>query len=287
MLPDDLRDGFVDLPSLRMHYVEAGPRDGFPVVLLHGFPEFWYSWRFQIPALAKAGYRVIAPDQRGYNLTDKTGPFTIKTLIDDVRDLLDALKIDTCYLVGHDWGGPPAWGMAAQHRDRVSKLVTLNGPHPRAYSDALRAHPKQILRSWYIYFFQLPWLPEKFLSARDYAAIDYIFDDIPVENMTIEDRRKYKEAYSEPGALTAMIGWYRALPGQYLRGRIVDADWRVDVPALVIWGENDRFLESGINDTLSKHVPGVEIHTLPESSHWTQMHAPEEVNGLLLKFFAS
>lgn len=287
MLPEDLRDGFVDLPSLRMHYVEAGPPDGFPVVLLHGFPEFWYSWRFQIPALAAAGYRVIAPDQRGYNLTDKTGPFTMKTLIDDVRDLLDALKIETCYLVGHDWGGPPAWGMAAQHSDRVSKVVTLNGPHPRAYSEAFLAHPKQILKSWYIYFFQLPWLPEKFLSARDFAVIDYVFDDIPVEYMTIEDRRKYKEAYSEPGALTAMLGWYRALPGQYMRRKIVDAEWRVSVPALVIWGEKDMFLVPGVNDALDKHVAKVEIHYIPESSHWTQMHAPDEVNRLLLEFFDS
>lgn len=275
---------FVNLPELRMHYMTSGPEDGVPVVLLHGFPEFWYSWRFQIPALADAGYRVIVPDQRGYNLTDKHGPYTIWRLTQDIVDLLDALDIPSCHLAGHDWGGPPAWTFASTQPDRVKKLVAMNAPHPNAFKDALRHHPKQLLKSWYIYFFQIPGLPEALIAASDYGALERIFSELPHTVMTATDVQRYKEACDHPGALTAMLGWYRALPRQlFIDGGLRD-ERKVSTPTCVIWGERDLALEKGINDTLGYYVENLEVHYLPQASHWVQMHAPDEVNRIMLEF---
>lgn len=156
---------FANLPGLRMHYVEAGPANGAPVILLHGFPEFWYSWRFQIPALAAAGYRVVAPDQRGYNLSGKEDPYDLDTLTRDVANLQDAPGIARSHIVGHDWGGAVAWAFAAAYPARTDRLVVMNAPHLNAYQDTIRRLPRQLLKSWYVAFFQILRLPEWSMHA--------------------------------------------------------------------------------------------------------------------------
>jgi len=279
----DLSDCFADLPGLHMHYVEAGPLDGTPVILLHGFPEFWYSWRLQIPALAAAGYRVIAPDQRGYNLTDKHGPYDIATLIGDIAHLQDALGLARSHVADHDWGGVVAWAFAAAYPARTAKLAILNAPHPNAFQDAPRRHPRQLLKSWYVYAFQIPRLPEWGLRSSDYYLLRRGFAQIP--NTSAADIARCREAWAQPGALEAMIGWYRALFRATLARRGHQPPLRIASPTLVIWGERDAFLDTGCNDTLPRYVRDLEVRDLP-ASHWVQLDLPDEVNRLLRAFLA-
>src|SRR5438105_4676642 len=167
----ELREGYADLAEARLHYVEAG--DGPPVVLLHGFPEFWYSWRYQIPALAAAGFRVIAPDMRGYNLSSKPAElpaYEPRRIAADVRELIGERGASRAFLAGHDWGAAVAWITAMAHPEVVERMAILNVPHPRRMLEALRRPGKQIARSWYMFFFQLPWLPERAVRAGDWWA---------------------------------------------------------------------------------------------------------------------
>jgi len=283
---DGVETGFAELPSLRMHYASAGPEDGKPILLLHGFPEFWYSWRHQIPGLVNAGYRVYAPDQRGYNLTDKDGPFTADRLSADIAELQDYLGIVTCPVVGHDWGGAIAWSFAAFYPERTEKLVAMNAPHPEAFQDACKRGLTQLRKSWYMFFFQLPWIPERAFRANDFGAIREKFGELPKEYMTPEDMDRYVEALSQPGALTAAMNWYRAIPKQILGlgGKIPDP--RITVPTCVIWGENDEALDKMCCDTLPEYVEDLTLHFLPESTHWVQIDNPPEVNRLLLEYLA-
>jgi len=272
---------YVDLRGLRMHYAEAGPPDGAPIILLHGFPEFWYSWRLQIPALAAAGYRVIAPDQRGYNLSSKDGPYDIATLTADIAHLQDALGIASSHIAGHDWGGAVAWAFAAAYPERTDRLVILNAPHLNAYEDTVRRHPRQLLKSWYILFFQLPRLPEWSLRAGDYAVLRRAFARVP--HMTAADIARYTDAWARPGALSATVGWYRAMARGIIAHRGNLPALRVASPTLVIWGERDAVLDRACNDTLPRYVPDLRINYLP-ASHWVQLDKPDEVNRLLLAF---
>jgi pimeloyl-ACP methyl ester carboxylesterase len=267
-----------------MHVITAGPEDGTPILLLHGFPEFWYSWRFQITALAAAGYRVIAPDQRGYNLTDKHGPFDVATLVQDIVDLQNAFGISKSHVAAHDWGGVIGWAFAGAHPDRVDRLVIMNGPHPAAYADACKSYPVQFRRSWYIYFFQLPWLPEWSLRRKNFDTIDRVFRRLPNRPMTEADIQHYKDAFSQPGALTAMVNWYRALPWQIIRSGFRPQNPIVRAKTCVIWGERDRALVKGCCETLDRYVPDLRVHYLPRATHWVQMDHANDVNEIMLQF---
>ncbi len=274
----------VSFDGITLHYEEMGDPSGPPVILLHGFPEFWYSWRHQMPALAQAGYRVIAPDQRGYNRSSKEGPYTVERLTLDIRRLQEALGIEQSNIVGHDWGSVVAWGFASYFPQHTRKLVTMNGPHPSAYQDAMKRGLTQLRKSWYMYFFQIPWLPELALSANNYAQLRKVFGSLPKQYMNEQDIQRYVDAVSQPGALTAMINWYRALPGQMLRTGGSMPDPIIRVPTCVIWGERDIALDKICNETLPKYVPDLELHYLPNSTHWVQLDDPHEVNRLLLAF---
>ncbi len=266
-----------------LHYVEAG--SGPLVVLLHGFPEFWYSWRHQIPALAAAGFRVLAPDLRGYNESDKpagVASYCLPLLAADVAALVSHAGAARAHVVGHDWGGAIAWWLAMHRPEVVARLAVLNAPHPAALLRELRTL-RQLLRSWYVFFFQLPWLPEWLLSAGGHARLERTLRREPLRPgaFTEEDIRRYKEALSRPGALTAALNYYRAAFRHPAEAR---ATRPIQAPALLIWGEHDRYLGQRLTEGLEPWAPGLRVERLPEASHWVQNDAPERVNRLLIEF---
>jgi pimeloyl-ACP methyl ester carboxylesterase len=282
----DLRGGYADLGEVRLHYVEAG--EGPLVVLLHGFPEFWFSWRFQIPALAAAGFRVVAPDMRGYNLSSRprgARAYDTDRLAADVRDLIRERGAERAFVAGHDWGAGAAWIAAMNHPEVVERLAILNVPHPRRMLQGLRT-PRQLAKSWYILFFQLPWLPELSARAGGWWGWRHAFEEARPGAFTPSDLERYVEAWSQPGAPTAMINFYRAALRQTPRsaeGRIR----RVEAPTLVIWGQRDRHLGAELAEPERADVPNLErVVRLPEASHWVHQDEPERVSELLIEFFS-
>jgi epoxide hydrolase 4 len=270
--------------GMRLHVVEAGT--GPLVVLLHGFPEFWYSWRRQLPVLAAAGFHAVAPDLRGYNESARptdVRDYRLRCLVDDVVGLIAALGAGRAVVVGHDWGGVIAWKLAMLRPDLLERLVILNSPHPVAFARELRK-PAQWLRSSYILFFQIPWLPECLLSAGDFTLLARAFREEPIscDAFTAEDVVYYKRALGKRGALTAALHYYRALaryPLELRRG-----NRPIATKTLLIWGERDRYLGVGMTEGLAKWVPNLQVARIPDASHWVQNDAPAIVNTLLLEF---
>ena len=284
----ELAHRYADLGDVRLHYVEAG--EGPLVLLLHGFPQFWYQWRHQVPALVEAGFRVVAPDMRGYNLSDKplgVRAYRVELLARDVERLILACGGGTADVVGHDWGAIAAWIVAMRHPERVEKLAILNVPHPACSLDGLLS-PMQLLRSSYVFFFQIPRLPEEVIRAGDFALLRSALRRDPVRPgmFSDEDVQRYVEAISRPGALTATINYYRALlrnPGE-TRALLKS----IEAPVLVIWGERDRFLSRRLSEPPHLWVPNlVRVKRLPDASHWVAEDRPLEVNTLLLDFLRS
>lgn len=264
--------------------VEAGPKDGPPVILLHGFPEFWWGWRHQIEPLAQAGFRVIVPDQRGYNLSDKPqgrGDYRLDTLVDDIVGLADGLGLAAFHVVGHDWGGIVAWRLAATHPERVRTLVAINAPHPGVVGSYMRGHPTQWLRSSYVAFFQLPALPERLLAADGYRAMkESLMRSSRPGTFTADDLAIYQRAWEQPGALTAMLNWYRALPLSPRR----DSALRLSMPVLVPWGLRDRFLERGLAEASLALCERGEALFIESATHWLHLEEAERVNNALIAF---
>ncbi len=276
---------FAQVNGARLHYVEAG--SGPPIVLLHGFPEFWYSWRHQIPALAAAGCHVLAPDQRGYNLSDKprgVKNYDINFLVDDIVGLIRHLGYERATVVGHDWGGGVAWSVAMKRPEIVEKLIVLNSPHPAAFARELRTL-RQMLKSWYIAFFQMPVLPEWWISRDHFAMLDRMLRADPTRPGAFSDKdvRLYKEALAQPRALTATVNWYRAA---FRRGTgaMGAATRRLEMPTLLIWGEKDRYLNLRLTEGLDQWIANLRIERIPEASHWVQVDAAERVNTLMIAF---
>jgi epoxide hydrolase 4 len=282
----DVREGFAEVNSIRLHYVEAG--SGPLVLLLHGFPEFWYSWRFQIPSLAQAGFHVVAPDMRGYNLSDKPPgwrSYDGDHLADDIAGLIRHFGADRAQIVGHDWGAAVTYLTAMQHPELVERAAILNVPHPERLLAGLR-RPRQMLRSWYMFFFQLPWLPETLSGRRDFAAWRHLLRSESPSAFSEADLDRYVEAWSQPGAVTSMINYYRAALRRSPR-RTLERLSTIEAPVLVIWGERDRALGPELAEPDPKWVPNVRVERLPEASHWVQLDAPERVNELLLGFLGA
>jgi epoxide hydrolase 4 len=256
------------------------------VLLLHGFPEFWYSWRHQLTALAQAGFTAVAPDLRGYNLSEKpTGirSYTLELLAADVAAVARSTGQPRVDVVGHDWGGVIAWAFAACYPSLLRRLVILNAPHPRRYRQ-LFWRPPQLFRSWYVLLFQVPGLAERVLSARDYWAIRSLFTRSRRlrEAFPPEDVERYVEAISRPGALTAALSYYRAmrLPGAPRAVR----DPQTQAETLVLWGERDQALVTAQLDGLERYAPFLTVVRLPRVSHWVQNEAPAAVNAALIDF---
>jgi pimeloyl-ACP methyl ester carboxylesterase len=267
--------------GVELHYVEAG--EGPPVVLLHGFPEFWWGWRRQIPALVEAGFRVVAPDLRGYNLSGKppgVRSYRLELLVEDVAGLIRHAGEGRAHLAGHDWGGVVGWYLAMRHPGAVDRLVVANAPHPAVFAREVWK-PDQMLRSAYAGFFQLPFLPEATLRAGDFALLERIFRNGPLRPgvYTKEDIRLYKEALSRPGALTAPIHYYRAF-ARYGPPPVR----RIATPTLLIWGERDRYLVNRLLEGVEAWVPNLQVERIPDASHWVLADAPERVNRLVVDF---
>jgi len=273
---------------VRLHYVEAG--EGSLVLLLHGFPQFWYEWRHQSPALVEAGFRVVAPDMRGYNLSDKppgVRAYRVELLARDVQRLILACGERTATVAGHDWGAIVAWIAAMRYPERVRRLAILNVPHPARFLDGLLS-PMQLLRSSYMFFFQIPRLPEAVIRAGDFALLRSVFRRDPVRRgaFTAEDIERYAGALAQPGALTATLNYYRSLlrnPREV--GTLLK---RIEAPVLVIWGERDRSLSRRLAEPPRLWVPNLlRVERLREASHWVAEDCPREVNSLLLDFLSN
>ena len=282
-----LEDMHLTTNGVMLHAVAAGPNDGPLVILLHGFPEFWYGWRRQIEPLAAAGYRVLVPDQRGYNISSKPEDlraYTLDVLADDVLGLAAAFGRSRFAVVGHDWGGALAWHLAARNADRIERAVIFNGPHLGATRGYALSHPGQMLKSWYIGLFQVPWLPERLLSASDFAWLRQALTRTSQPGaFQADDLERYRNAWAQPGALTAMLNWYRALP---LQARSPRAE-RVEVPVRVIWGDRDPWLEQGVAEASLALCECGEVFHLADATHWVQHDKPAEVNRLMIEFLSA
>lgn len=264
-----------------MHWVERGDPGAPTVLLLHGFPENWWSWRHQIDALARAGFRVIAPDQRGYGGTDRHGPYDVATLISDLVALLDHLRVSRAHVVGHDWGGAVAWAFAAHQPSRVERLTVLNCPHPAPLAKALYGGSlQQMKRSWYMFAFQLPTLPEWMLRRNDGEAIVRILRGMAVDRSKFprEELEPFRQQILQPGAAEAMVGWYRSA-----LSRRPPKLPKITTPTLLIWGMEDTAL--GFYDTVpgtERFVDDLRVVQVPGVGHFVQSEAAERVNELLL-----
>jgi pimeloyl-ACP methyl ester carboxylesterase len=285
--PVELTDGYADVGGgVRLHYVEAG--SGPLLVLLHGFPEFWYSWRRQIPALAAAGFHVVAPDMRGYNLSDRpTGwrSYRMDALAGDIAGLIRHFGDEPANLVGHDWGAAVAYGVAMYHPDVVRRLAILNVPHMERMLHGLRT-PRQLRKSWYMFFFQIPRLPEALARKDDFSLAKRSLRADSRESFSDEDLQRYAEAWSQPGALSGMINYYRAALRSSPRGTLRRLR-PILAPTMVIWGQRDRHLGAELAEPLPQWVPDVRMEWIPQATHWVQHEQPERVNALLSEFFAA
>ncbi len=275
--------------GIRMHYVTQG--EGPLIVLLHGFPEFWYSWRFQIPFLAERGYQVVAPDLRGYNETDKPRHgYDMQTLMRDVVGLIRGLGHEKAVIAGHDWGGALAWAFAMRYPDMTEKLIVLNAPHPWAFERELRT-PKQLRKSWYIFFFQLPWLPEYVLGRGHAQLVGRMIYESAVQKAAFppDVLLRYQQAMSRPYALTASLNYYRSLfRGSLVRGTQgtmgVNHLTKIGAPTLLVWGEQDVALDIALTEGLEQWVPNIVVKRVADSGHWVQQEQAELVNALMGEF---
>ncbi|MBC6607048.1 alpha/beta hydrolase [Hymenobacter sp. BT188] len=272
--------------GITLHVVQCGPQDGPLIILLHGFPEFWYSWRRQIPALAEAGYRVWAPDQRGYNLSDKptqVAAYKMPALAADIIGLIDAAGHERAFLVGHDWGALVAWNLAAYFPARVARVAILNVPHPRVMAQELRHSIRQLSKSWYIFFFQLSWLPEKAFSFNNYQLGEQTLRGTSRRGaFSTEDLKLYRAAWAQPRAITSMLNWYRAA-ARYVRQ--LNPPGRVRVPIHIVWGKHDAFLNPNMAQESLAWCEAGRLTYFEKSTHWVQHEDSEAVNELLLRFF--
>lgn len=282
----------INANGLSFEIDQAGSGERF-ALLLHGFPESKHSWRHQLPALAAQGFTAWAPNLRGYGRTSRPAEraaYVLEHLLDDVAGLIAAARAERRFreivLIGHDWGGIIAWAYAIRNVTPLDKLIVLNAPHPALYRKTVRAG-KQALRSWYIGFFQLPWIPEALLGARHAEAIARLFQPLAANKsaFTSEDIAVFREGALEPHALTAMLNYYRAIRKSRAM-RQVSASYvlPIDVPTLLLWGERDIALGKETTYGTENYARHLTVRYLPRASHWVQQDAPEIVNAMMAAF---
>lgn len=300
--PDKKKEGkpamitheYADVNGVRLHYARAGK--GKLVMFVHGFPEFWYEWKNQLMEFGQ-DYLAVAPDMRGYNLSSKPAEleqYQVKYMVEDLRALAEKLGHKKFTLVAHDWGGAIAWAFAIAHPDYLDKLVIINAPHPGVFARELKENPAQQKASQYMLFFRSP-QAETQLSANNYAQLVQIVlgGGLKSGAFNEEDKKAYIEAWSQPGALTGGLNYYRAArvgppsgegdkeSGSFAQGM---PSLVVKVPTLVIWGEKDTALLTGNLEGLDKFVPNITIKRIPDGTHWVIHEKPELVNGYIRDF---
>jgi epoxide hydrolase 4 len=295
---DDLHDHFADLESCRLHYVSRG--EGKPLLFLHGFPQFWFLWREQLADLGD-DHAVYAADMRGYNLSCKPEDpeaYRMRHLLSDVLGLVRELHLAPLTLVGHDWGGIVSWAFALKYPEMLERLVVIDAPPPFTWNRDLRESPKQRDAVNYMVEFSKPSPePEELFAANDFALMDDLVVRIGGEGAALSDaeRAVYHEAWAQPGALRGGLNYYRAarmgeqvaaggVPEEYARKLTSQT---VEVPTLVIWGENDAALLPSLTRGLSEWVPRLRVEIVPDAGHWVPYERPDVVNGLIRDFVAS
>jgi pimeloyl-ACP methyl ester carboxylesterase len=281
----DIEFAPVGTNGISLNVAQAGPENGPLVILLHGFPEFWYGWKKHIPALAAAGFRVWAPDQRGYNTSDKppnVRDYSLDTLAADVIGLIDAAGRERAVLVGHDWGAAVAWWVANNYPERLDKLVIINVPHPLVMRRLLRTSLRQLMRSWYIFLMQVPGLPEWGGRRNNWHDVFRVMKTSSLPGtFTDADFDEYRRAWSQPGAYTAMLNWYRAM---FRYGARRPKHERISTPTLILWGRRDKFIGlEGAELSLAMCDRG-NLATFDENTHWLQHERPEEVCRRVIGF---
>lgn len=271
--------------GIHLNVAQAGPSGGPLMLLLHGFPEFWYGWHQQIPDLAAAGYCVWAPDQRGYNLSDKppkVRDFSLDKLADDAAGLIAAAGRRRAVVVGHDWGGVVAWWLAANYPEVVERLVIINVPHPFVMRKLMLTDPRQTLRSWYVFMLQVPWLPEWSIRRNDWASLVRGLQASSLPGTFPDaDFHEYRRAWSQPGAFTGMVNWYRTLfraPPKPPRNR------RILPPTLILWGAKDKFIRRQAAEMSLKLCDQGRLVMYENNTHWLPHEEPAEVSRQILTF---
>ena len=278
----DLEHGFLNAGEVRLHYVTQGK--GPLLLLLHGFPDYWYGWRHQIPELSKT-HHVVAPDLRGYNDSDKPrarDAYRMQALVGDVASAVRELGYKKAVVVGHDWGGAVAWAFAYAHPEMLDGLVILNAPHPAKFAAAIRTW-SQIRRSWYMFFFQLPWLPEWAITRNDGELMVTVYRAAATQKnaVTDADLKAYRAAVQKPGAASGMLNYYRNLLGAAGRARSLG---KIKVPTLVVWGMDDVALGPQLIEGLDRHVDNLTLARVERAGHFVHQERPDIANQHIRKF---
>ncbi|XP_046582552.1 epoxide hydrolase 4-like [Haliotis rubra] len=277
--------GYVQLEEVKIHYVAHGDESKPLMLFVHGFPEFWYSWRYQLREFKK-DYRVVAIDTRGYGDSDKpsgVANYQVSKVVEDLKQLIPALGYRSCVLVAHDFGGAIAWALTALHPDLVDKLIVMNCPHPGIFRSYMEKSLAQLKKSWYIFFFQIPFVPELMMRVNDMKALEKMFTGrqggLTSDNCSADDIEAYKYVFSKPGAATCAINYYRATT-RYPAKKIP----RISCPVLTIWGCKDVALESSLAAAANAFVDNHTVKYIDEASHWVMIDTPEEVNKHITDF---
>ncbi|KAJ1349112.1 hypothetical protein KIN20_004563 [Parelaphostrongylus tenuis] len=281
---------YIQLKSIRLHYVQTGSNDKPLLLMIHGFPEFWYSWRFQLKHFSDR-YRCVAVDQRGYNLSEKpkdVEAYAIHFLVNDIKELVEQLGYQKFFLMGHDWGAVVAWRFALTYPELVQKLIILNVPHPSVLPMLMTTSAEQRRKSWYVFMFQTPVVPELLIKSRDFHMFDVMMRGKKAgirhsENFTDEDLEAWKHVFSQPDALSGPVNYYRNIA----RARTVQGDPICKPPTIIIWGEDDEFLTREAATASLQFCQNVQLKFIEGASHWVMQDVPSRVNQLVDEFLTA
>ncbi|QEE14512.1 alpha/beta fold hydrolase [Promethearchaeum syntrophicum] len=278
--PAEISYKMISVGSIRLHVALAGNHFGKPIILLHGFPDAHFGWEQQIHALTASNFFVIAPDQRGYNLSDKPkgkSNYKMYLLVEDVIYLADALNIDKFYLAGHDFGAMVAWNLMEKYSARVNRLIIFNVPHPQILAQFLKNSKTQRKKSWYAFFFRIPLLPEILIRLTNMKMLSSAMKD----SFSKDILNRYQIAWKQPGSLTAMLNWYRCM----LKERNPKKNYSIiENPTMIVWGKKDPHLMWEMAPESAKMCQNAQVKFFENASHWVLEDEAEKTSELLVKF---